>query len=124
MTFPFTLLIFSPRSSVTRPANNGFPFFFGGQGRGGIVRGGGSGVILRSDGYILTNNHVISEATRIDVSLENGKSYPATLVGKDEASDLAMLKIDARGLPEASFASSEKARVGQFVIAIEHQCIR
>lgn len=110
--------VVSIRVEVTRPANNGFPFFFGGQGRGGIVRGGGSGVILRSDGYILTNNHVVSEATRIDVNLQNGKSYPATLVGKDEASDLAMLKIDVRGLPEASFASSEKARVGQFVIAI------
>jgi Do/DeqQ family serine protease len=110
--------VVSIQVEVTRPVNNGFPFFFGGQGRGGIVRGGGSGVILRSDGYILTNNHVVAEASRIDVNLQNGKRYPATLVGRDKATDLAMLKIDARGLPEASFASSEKARVGQFVIAI------
>ncbi|UCH29401.1 MAG: Do family serine endopeptidase [Myxococcales bacterium] len=111
--------VVSIQVEVSRPQNNGgFPFFFGGQGRGGIVRGGGSGVILRSDGYILTNNHVVAEATRIDVRLKNGKSYPAKMVGSDPATDLAMLKIDARGLPQAEFASSEKARVGQFVIAI------
>jgi Do/DeqQ family serine protease len=103
---------------VTKPQNEGFPFFFGGQGRGGIVRGGGSGVILRPDGYILTNNHVVREASRIEVRLKSGKSFPATLVGADSATDLAMLKIDARGLPQAEFASSDKARVGQFVIAI------
>jgi len=110
--------VVSIQVEVTRPQNSGVPFFFGGQGRGGIVRGGGSGIILRSNGYILTNNHVVAQATRIDVRLRSGKSYSATLVGNDEATDLAMLKIDAKGLPEASFASSEKARVGQFVIAI------
>ena len=110
--------VVSIQVEVTRPQNEGFPFFFGGQGRGGIVRGGGSGIILRPDGYILTNNHVIHQASRIEVRLKNGKSFPATLVGADSATDLAMLKIDARGLPQAEFASSEKARVGQFVIAI------
>lgn len=110
--------VVSIQVEVSSPQNNAFPSFFGGQGRGGIVRGGGSGVILRSDGYILTNNHVVHEASRIDVRLKNGKSYPATLVGADSATDLAMLKIDARGLPQAEFASSETARVGQFVIAI------
>jgi len=110
--------VVSIQVEVSGPQNNGFPSFFGGQGRGGIVRGGGSGVILRSDGYILTNNHVVHEASRIDVRLKDGKSYPATLVGADSATDLAMLKIDARGLPQAEFASSEAARVGQFVIAI------
>jgi serine protease Do len=110
--------VVSIQVEVNRPQNQGLPFFFGGQGRGGIVRGGGSGVILRADGYILTNNHVVAEAARIDVRLKNGKSYPAKLVGSDSATDLAMLKIDARGLPEAEFASSERARVGQFVIAI------
>ncbi len=110
--------VVSIQVEVNRPQNQGFPFFFGGQGHGGIVRGGGSGVILRSDGYILTNNHVVAEAARIDVRLKNGKNYPAKLVGRDTATDLAMLKIDARGLPQAEFASSEKARVGQFVIAI------
>ncbi len=110
--------VVSIQVEVSGPQNNGFPSFFGGQGRGGIVRGGGSGVILRSDGYVLTNNHVVHEASRIDVRLKDGKRYPATLVGADSATDLAMLKIDARGLPQAEFASSEAARVGQFVIAI------
>jgi serine protease Do len=110
--------VVSIQVEVNRPQNNGLPFFFGGQGRGGIMRGGGSGVILRSDGYILTNNHVVAEASRIDVRLKNGKSYAAKLVGSDSATDLAMLKIEARGLPQAEFASSEEARVGQFVIAI------
>jgi Do/DeqQ family serine protease len=110
--------VVSIQVEVTKPQNESFPFFFGGQGRGGIVRGGGSGVILRPDGYILTNNHVVREASRIEVRLKNGKSFPATLVGADSATDLAMLKIDARGLPQAEFASSDKARVGQFVIAI------
>jgi len=110
--------VVSIQVEVTKPQNEGFPFFFGGQGRGGIVRGGGSGVILRPDGYILTNNHVVHQASRIDVRLKNGKSFPATLVGTDSATDLAMLKIEARNLPQAEFASSVKARVGQFVIAI------
>ncbi|MGB5193513.1 MAG: trypsin-like peptidase domain-containing protein [Polyangiales bacterium] len=110
--------VVSIQVEVSRPQNDGIPFFFGGQGRGGIVRGGGSGIILRSDGYILTNNHVVAEASRIDVRLQNGKSYPATLVGSDSATDLAMLKIEATRLPQAEFASSERARVGQFVIAI------
>ena len=110
--------VVSIQVEVTKPQNEGFPFFFGGQGRGGIVRGGGSGVILRPDGYILTNNHVVREASRIEVRLKSGKSFPATLAGADSATDLAMLKIDANGLPPAEFASSDKARVGQFVIAI------
>jgi Do/DeqQ family serine protease len=110
--------VVSIQVEVSRPQNDGLPFFFGGQGPGGIVRGGGSGVILRSDGYILTNNHVVSQASRIDVRLRSGKSLPAKLVGADSATDLAMLKIDASSLPQAEFASSEKARVGQFVIAI------
>jgi Do/DeqQ family serine protease len=110
--------VVSIQVEVAQPQGNMLPFFFGGQGRGGIVRGGGSGVIVRSDGFILTNNHVVSEASRIDVRLQNGKSYRARLVGADSATDLAVLKIDARGLPHVDFASSDQARVGQFVIAI------
>lgn len=109
--------VVSIQVEVARPQQRGMPFF-GMQGRGGIVRGGGSGVILRSDGHILTNNHVVNEATRIDVTLQNGKTYPAKLMGADPASDLAVLKIDATGLKQLEFASSQTARVGQFVIAI------
>jgi len=107
------------RVEVTRPQQGGFPMpFFGMPNRGGIQRGGGSGVILRSDGYILTNNHVVRDASRIDVILQNDKQYRATLVGADPASDLAVLKISVAGLRPADFASSEAARVGQFVMAI------
>lgn len=110
--------VVSIQVEVNRPQPSALPFFFGGQGGGGIVRGGGSGVIVRSDGFVLTNNHVVHEANRIEVRLQNGKSYPAKLVGTDSATDLAILKIEARGLPKVDFASSEAARVGQFVIAI------
>lgn len=111
--------VVSIKVEVTRPQGNAFPMpFFGMPDRGGVVRGGGSGVIIRSDGYVLTNNHVVREASRIDVALQNGKSYPADLVGADPASDLAVLKIKASGLDRAEFASSEAARVGQFVMAI------
>ena len=110
--------VVSIQVELAQPQVNALPFFFGGQGRGGIVRGSGSGVIVRSNGYVLTNNHVVNEANRIEVRLQNGKSYPAKLVGVDSATDLAVLKIDARGLPHVDFASSDQARVGQFVIAI------
>ncbi|MEM8608152.1 MAG: trypsin-like peptidase domain-containing protein [Myxococcota bacterium] len=111
--------VVSIKVEVNRPQGNAFPIpFFSMPDRGGIVRGGGSGVIIRSDGYILTNNHVVREANRIDVTLQNGKSYTAELVGSDAASDLAVLRIKTAGLNKADFASSEAARVGQFVIAI------
>jgi S1-C subfamily serine protease len=76
--------VVSIQVEVSRPQNNGFQFFFGGQGRGGIVRGGGSGVILRADGYILTNNHVVSEASRIDVRLRAARAFPPSSSGRTQ----------------------------------------
>ena len=80
-----------------------FDFFFGFP-EGGAPQqrekvGSGSGVIIREDGYIVTNNHVIDGATRIEVTLNNNQTYPATLVGTDPATDVALLKIEASGLP-------------------------
>ncbi len=98
-------------------ANFGIPFFSAPD-QGGIMRGGGSGVVLSKDGYILTNNHVIERADRIEVRLRSGKTFSASLVGADPATDLAVLKIKAKGLVPAKFASSDKARVGQWVVAI------
>jgi serine protease Do len=95
----------------------GFPFFSMPQGDG-VATGGGSGVVIGRDGHVLTNNHVVNEASRIDVKLQDGRSYEAELVGSDPATDLAVLKIKANGLRSADFASSEEARVGQWVIAI------
>ena len=78
----------------------------------------GSGVIIRSDGYIVTNNHVISGADQIEVTLENKRVYPATLVGTDPATDLALLKIEADGLPAIEMGDSDELRVGDWVLAI------
>lgn len=81
-------------------------------------QGSGSGVIIRSDGYIVTNNHVVDGASKVEVTLNNNKTYPATVVGTDPATDVAILKIDATGLPVVPFGDSDKLRLGQWVIAI------
>ena len=88
------------------------------------VRGIGSGVIVSEDGYILTNNHVIERSDEITVTLSDEKEYTAELVGRDAAgtevsgTDLALLKIDAEGLPALPFGDSDQLEVGEWVIAI------
>ena len=62
-------------------------------------RGSGSGVIIRQDGYIVTNNHVVENATKVDVTLNNNETYEATVIGTDPATDVALIKIEADGLP-------------------------
>ena len=83
-----------------------------------ISSGAGSGVIVTEDGYIITNHHVIENATSITVTLHNGESYPATLVGLDNQLDVALLKIEASGLTPASIGTSSDLLVGQTVVAI------
>ena len=83
-----------------------------------VERGFGSGVIFRSDGYIVTNNHVIEGASELIVSLEDGTTYSGTLVGTDELTDIAVVKIDARNLPSARFGNSDDIMVGEPVVAI------
>ncbi len=99
-----------------------FRFFFGDEGMGGMGgrerQGSGSGVIIRPDGYIVTNNHVVSGATSIEVTLNNNKTYEATVIGTDPATDVALIKIDATGLPVLQFADSDKLRLGEWVLAI------
>lgn len=80
--------------------------------------GMGSGVIIREDGYIVTNNHVIDGADQIEVTLENNKSYPAKLVGTDPATDIALLKIDEDSLPAIALGDSDNLRLGEWVLAI------
>ena len=96
-----------------------FPFPFGGQqGEPGVQKGSGSGMILTADGAILTNNHVVENASRIQVSLQDGRRFSGKVVGVDPATDLAVVKIDAKGLPAVKFADSDAAQVGNWVVAI------
>lgn len=78
----------------------------------------GSGVIYTEDGYIITNNHVAGSAEKILVTLYDGSEYPAELVGADENTDVAVIKIEADGLEAASFTSIDNAKVGDIVIAV------
>jgi S1-C subfamily serine protease len=81
-------------------------------------RGLGSGVIFSSDGAVLTNNHVIEEARSINVRLRDGRTFPGRVVGRDPATDLAVLRIDVKDLAAATFADSDAARTGEWVLAI------
>ncbi|MBX3259869.1 MAG: trypsin-like peptidase domain-containing protein [Labilithrix sp.] len=92
--------------------------FFGKNQDSPIARGTGSGVVFTSDGAILTNNHVIDHALTINVRLRDGRLLSAKLLGRDPATDLAVIKVDATGLTAAKFADSDAARVGEWVVAI------
>lgn len=83
-----------------------------------ISEGGGSGVILSTDGYIVTNYHVIEDARKITVKLRSGEEYEATLCGKNSEKDIAVLKIDANGLQPAIFGDSSKIEVGDTAVVV------
>lgn len=109
-----------------------FDFFFGDPfgGRGqqrqrqqqqvpdNMPSGMGSGVIISPDGYIISNNHVVAGANKLEVVLSNKKSYIATLVGTDPNTDISLLKIEEKGLPYLNFANSDNIEVGQWVLAV------
>lgn len=78
----------------------------------------GSGVIISPDGYIVTNNHVVENATLLEISLDNNKRYVAKVIGTDPTTDLALLKIDAEGLPFVRFGDSDKTKIGEWVLAV------
>ncbi|MCL4157166.1 UNVERIFIED_CONTAM: hypothetical protein GTU68_022703, partial [Idotea baltica] len=80
--------------------------------------GTGSGVIISPDGYIITNNHVIKGANELEITLNNQKSYPAEVIGADESTDIALIKIDAEDLPFVSIANSDNVKVGEWVLAV------
>ncbi|MEO8194139.1 MAG: trypsin-like peptidase domain-containing protein, partial [Gemmatimonadales bacterium] len=92
--------------------------FFGGRSGRRSSAGLGSGFIVRPDGVIVTNAHVVSGATRISVALRDGTTYPAKLLGADETNDLAVIKIDAKDLPVAPLGSSSNLLIGEWAIAI------
>ena len=88
------------------------------EGNGGPREGGGSGVILTPDGLIVTNYHVIEGANKLEVVLHNKQSYQARVVGKDPSTDLALLKIEASGLPVIQYGNSDQLEAGEWVLAI------
>ena len=109
-----------------------FDFFFGPQGgqqqqrqprqqkkKSEPVQSGlGSGVIISEDGYIVTNNHVVDGADKLEVLFNDNSTYDAKIIGTDEASDLALIKVDAKGLSPITFGDSENVKVGEWVLAV------
>lgn len=83
-----------------------------------VQSGLGSGVIISEDGYIVTNNHVVDGAEKLEVLLNDNSSYDARIIGTDEATDLALLKIDAKGLAPIVFGDAETLKVGEWVLAV------
>ena len=113
----------TPRSSRQQFIDP-FEFFFG-FGGGGFQRpdpqpqvGYGSGVIISTDGYIITNNHVIEGADELQVTLNDNRKFDAKLVGTDPQTDIALIKIEAKDLPTIPFGDSEKLKVGEWVLAV------
>ena len=105
------------RTTVSNPILEYFYGYRGGQSQEQV--GTGSGVIISEDGYIVTNNHVIKDASEIEITLNNKKSYKAKLIGTDSKMDIALLKIDADDkLPYTAFANSDLVKVGEWVLAV------
>lgn len=93
-------------------------FGYGGQSQPREQMGSGSGVIITPNGYIATNNHVVSGATDIEVMMDNNKTFKAKIIGADPATDIALLKIDAENLPTIPIGDSDALRLGEWVLAI------
>jgi len=104
--------------AVQRVATDPFDAFFGGRSGTQTQAGLGTGFIIRPDGVIVTNAHVVAGASRISVMLRDGTTYPATAIGTDETNDIAVLKVKASGLPIAPLGDSDNLLVGEWAIAI------
>jgi serine protease Do len=105
---------FLRRFGVPLPGMPGFP----GNGAPQISRGVGSGFIVSADGYVLTNAHVVDDATEVTVRLTDKREFKAKVEGVDKRTDVALLKIDATGLPTVRIGDPERARVGEWVVAV------
>lgn len=109
------------KTTSNAPQRSFNDWFFGdifGGGRQDFVINSGSGVIVSEDGYIVTNNHVVEKAVKIDVILTNKQTFEAKLIGTDPSTDLALLKIEASKLPNIQFSNSNAVRVGEWVLAV------
>ncbi len=124
MTVPAVVSIKNYANRSQRSEQDLFDLFFGNPMRQrqqppqNMPSGMGSGVIISPDGYIISNNHVIAGANKLEVVLSNKKSYVANLVGTDPTTDIALLKIEEKGLPYLNFANSDNVEVGQWVLAV------
>ncbi|MGH7584993.1 MAG: Do family serine endopeptidase [Gemmatimonadales bacterium] len=117
---PSVVFIEAEREVSRRRLPPGFEQFFGPrrEREPGTVQSGGSGFVVSRDGYILTNHHVVEEARRVIVHLEDRREYPARVIGSDPNTDVAVLKVDADNLVPAALGNSDDARVGEWVLAI------
>ena len=105
--------------TISRGPTSLMEYFYGYEGHQKAQIGSGSGVIISSDGHIVTNNHVIKGASQLQVTLNNNKTYDAELIGTDPNSDIALLKIDAKKiLPYLAFGDSDNVKVGEWVLAV------
>jgi len=102
----------------TDPFNQFFRQFFGNQPLKRTIKSLGSGFIINPNGYVVTNNHVVDEATEIRVNLSDGREFSANVAGRDPKTDIALLKIDASGLPVIPLGDSSQLQVGEPVMAI------
>ena len=127
-------MVFEESGGAPMDPNNLFRRFFGGPPMGGrrgmpdnqeqdsesvpVPVGEGSGFIISPDGYIVTNHHVANDADNLKVTLEDGRSFDAKLIGTDPQTEVALIKVDATGLPTVKLGDSDKVRVGEWVLAI------
>src|SRR5688572_30561441 len=95
-----------------------FRDFFGPRYQPGPSQSSGSGVIINENGYIVTNNHVVQDAEVVEVTLSDNRTLKAEVIGTDPDTDLALIKINVEGLPHLSFVDSDKAKVGEWVLAV------
>lgn len=106
------------RPQVPQGMEDFFNQFGGGGGQPRDQRGEGSGFIMTADGYIITNNHVVADADRVTVTLSDQRIFNAKVVGRDSTTDVAVVKIDAKGLPTLPIGDDNQARIGDWVLAV------
>src|SRR5690348_5378732 len=115
---PSVVYISSVEHQQARQLQSPFDQFFPGSRGPREVRGSGSGFIIAPDGYILTNNHVVEGADKLEVRLYDKRTFPARVVGRDPNTDVAVIRIDANHLPAVSLGNSDSVRVGEWVLAV------
>lgn len=108
----------SKENAVVRESTDPLQFFFGPTPQQGPSQSSGSGVIINPEGYIATNNHVVQGADVVEVTLSDNRTYKADVIGTDPDTDIALIKINQKGLPFLSFVNSDESKVGEWVLAV------